>query len=121
MDNFDSMIEALKANRQKLNQSNSFDEITQLWHKIKETYSECSKIIEGVSKELNELDEPSDVPSDLKDMKFSDALARMEKISAEIKTVSISKMPELVKEIYALKTFCLNKLETEKVKMEEVK
>lgn len=118
---FDNMIESLKEKRLKLNQSSSFDEIAILWQQIKEIYSQSSKIVEDISKELSQLDSQQIQNSEeIVDLKFSDALKQMEELSNQIKTVSITQIPSLIKKISVLKTFCLNKLEEEKVKMEEI-
>lgn len=126
---FETMIEALKENRQKLNQSNSFDEISQLWHEIKETYSKCSKVVEDIAKQVSELDvaqsnaneSSAEQTLDYSSLSFSNALNKMQELSNEVKTVSITEIPSLIKQMHELKMFCLKKLEEEKVKMEEVK
>ncbi len=119
-ENFEAMIESLKENRQKLNQSNSFDEISVLWHQIKETYSQCTKVVDNIAQELSLLEGQQFEADGLDELKFSDALKKMQELSEKVKAVSITEVPGLIKQMQTLKMFCLNKLEEEKVKMEEV-
>lgn len=119
MNNFENKIELLKEKRSKLNQSNSFDEISVLMKEIRELYTECTLILEDVSSKLANLEASTRVLQPLDNMKFSQAMDKMYELSEEIKTISVSSFPELIARMYALKAFCFDKLDKEKINMEE--
>lgn len=122
---FEAMIELLKANRVKLNQSNSFEETSQLWQEIKHLHAQCAKTVEDVSWQLTTLEGENFAANyieslDIENLKFSEALKQLEDLTQKSKTISITQIPELIKQMQALKIFCFNKLNQEKLKMEEV-
>jgi len=117
MSNFEEKLSELKDNRAKLNQANSFDEITSLWKQVKTAYENCSSELEKINEELSKNSESTD---SLEQISFSDALNEMQKISEKIKTESISNISEMIKKMQILKDFCLKELEKEKIQMEKI-
>jgi exonuclease VII small subunit len=121
---FEEMIELLKINRAKLNQSNSFEETTQLWEEIKKTYNQCSNVLKTVHQEISllETQTPNDDIHDQENttLKFSEALKKLEALTETSKTIPITQIPDLIKQMEKLKNFCFNKLNEEKLKMEEI-
>ena len=79
--NFEESLARLKENRAKLNQSDSFDEITKLWETIKQDYANCKSILDQVSQEIQ-------FPKEAKieaEMKFAKALEKMKQLSDNVK------------------------------------
>jgi hypothetical protein len=119
MAKFEQMILDLESNRKKLQESDSFEEISNVWGEIKKTHEECSKhlsVIESSIRDITSEDSNDDV-----DLSFGQALKEMEEISNNIENTPISDLVDKIKRINTLKCFCLKKLEEQKANMEEIK
>lgn len=116
---FETLIARIKENRAKLSVSDSFKEIGELWEKIKKDHTECAKILSEITEQIKNI-EKNEKTEAAKNVDFDKAMKRMEALCQEVKTVSINKIAGLITEMQQLKGFCLQQLETEKVKMETV-
>lgn len=122
MDNFEELISDLKEKRTKLQQSDSFDEMTQIWKNLKEINAKCEVFLKDVSKEIENLENKEEKDfSDLGEIKFAEALNEINQISQNIEMAPICKIPEMLKRMQKLKSFCAHRLEEQRVNMEEMK
>jgi len=117
---FEQKIDELKEKRKQLNQLDSFDEITKVWQEIKKIHESCEVFLKNISSDLEKL-ESNEQTESAKDLKFNVAFERINQIVEKIATSDIEEIPALIKEMKSLKNFCLQKLEAQKVDMEEIK
>lgn len=120
MMNFEESVKSLKEKRSNLQEAESFEKITSIWKEIKEIHGSCSKKLGEVKEKMEKLEENSESTEEL-DLTFPQAIKEMEEISASIENTSISNFPEKIKRMQDLKSFCLKRLEEQKINMEEVK